>query len=265
MKKIGILFISVLALVGCKQDFPYPGYLHVTPGVFFEAGGGTESVTMETDHDGLAVGHEGELPSWLDYSSSGSNVVLQLADNSGDARSATINVRAGLIDRKLNIYQWGTGDNQIRLIDSGWTATCSDEQVSDGGGVNSIFSDDQSSKFWHSSWSPAVPLPHWIRVDLKQEVPLSKIRLGWRNNQYHSDTRAYTILLSTDDVAYTEVASVDRGASPERNPENNTDIPPYTDTPFPITKARYVKINITQSNRGDNCNMATFIPYVSKP
>lgn len=265
MKKIGLLLVSVLILSSCKQDFPYPGYLHVVAGTFIEADGGSESISVETDHESVMLQVDEAARSWLDYTANGSNVTLQIAPNTGEARSATIGVRAGMIDKTMNIYQWGTtGENQLRLINSGWTATCSDEQVSDGGGVNSLFTDDQSSQFWHSAWSPAAPLPHWIRVDLKQEVPLSKIRLGWRNNAYYNDTKAYTISLSSDGTSYTEVASVDRGKSPARNPENDPDIPPYTDTSFPVTKARYVEIFITESNRGANCNMATFIPFVSK-
>lgn len=258
MKKTGIIFFALLLLMSCgDQDFPYPGYLHVKP-MYVEAAGGNMTVPIETDRSNITLAINEEDAQWCSYTVNGSNVNLTLAANAGEARSATIKVRAGNIDKNLGVYQWGPGVNEVKLVNSGWTATCSDEQASDGGGVNSIFTEVQTT-YWHSEYGH--DLPHWILVDLKDEYPLVKIRLGYRQygSNYSGDTRVWSVSLSKDGQNFTEVASVDKGpVSATYAPTN----PAYNDATFPSTTARYVKIEITQSNRGTNANVAAFIPFI---
>ncbi|MGV8090537.1 MAG: DUF4998 domain-containing protein [Mangrovibacterium sp.] len=68
---------------------------------------------------------------------------------------------------------WSFNKAKFPFDRSGWEVVgVSDEQVSDGGGVKTILDgiihgSGTPNNYWHSSWSPVVPLPHWAVIDMK--------------------------------------------------------------------------------------------------
>ena len=69
----------------------------------------------------------------------------------------------------------------------------SDEQVSDGGGVETILdgiihASGIPANYWHSQWGPVVPLPHWAVIDMKSPRKIAMIETyrRWSNNSTRS-------------------------------------------------------------------------------
>ncbi len=92
------------------------------------------------------------------------------------------------------VTEWSYNKIKFPYDRSGWEVVdVSDEQVSDGGGVVTILdgivqSASTGSNFWHSSWSPVVPLPHWAVIDMQEPRKLAMIDTyrRWNNNSTRS-------------------------------------------------------------------------------
>ena len=92
------------------------------------------------------------------------------------------------------VTEWSYNKVRFPYDRSDWEVVdVSDEQVNDGGGVVTIIdgivqSATNGSNFWHSSWSPAVPLPHWAVIDMKEPRKLAMIDTyrRWSNNSTKS-------------------------------------------------------------------------------
>lgn len=66
-----------------------------------------------------------------------------------------------------------------------WVASASSEEPAegDGNGVAAAAIDGDAISFWHSQWEGASPpFPHWVEVDLGEELYLSEIGLTRRQN-----------------------------------------------------------------------------------
>lgn len=273
MKKIIFITLCFITLFSCKEDdYPYYGYAVFEEDntvIYVNKEGGAQTFTLDTDQKtGRIVPIEGS--EWCSGSVKDGTITLNIEANSGDVgREGEVVIYVGYHDFKLRVYQRSHGIDHIELVNPAegnplrWTATCSDEQVSDGGGVTMIFNDDPT-KFWHSAWSPLVPLPHWIVVDLKEEKEINQVRLGWRKygNNYYINTRKTEILVSTDGINYTSTG----GTIIRENTEGAVSSPkytPYNDCAFSTVKARYVKLNMTESNASNGtCNVAYFRAYM---
>jgi hypothetical protein len=65
---------------------------------------------------------------------------------------------------------------------TGWSIEVSD-QHSEGGGKNKVIDGDYSnSGYWHTQYSPNVPLPHWAVIDMKEPVEAGRIVTLRRSN-----------------------------------------------------------------------------------
>ncbi len=92
------------------------------------------------------------------------------------------------------VTAWSYNKAKFPYDRSDWEVVgVSDEQVSDGGGVVTILDGiiqnaETGSNFWHSSWSPVVPLPHWAIVDMKEpkKTAMFETYRRWRNNSTKS-------------------------------------------------------------------------------
>lgn len=67
-----------------------------------------------------------------------------------------------------------------------WTATASSVQQSgegEGNGIAEALIDENITSYWHSMWSPSSPtFPHWVQIDFKKELYVTKIGLTRRQN-----------------------------------------------------------------------------------
>lgn len=146
------------------------------------------------------------------------------------------------------------GTQYTALDRTNFTVNCSSEQAEDGGGKNMILNDDWS-KFWHSSYNPKAPSPHWLLVKFDKTHTVSQIAIGRRRereNEAQRDTRHVIIEGSADNVTYFTLGEID-----------------FADTYdlersiyFYPTALRFVKITIDKSNRDDVANMSRFCPYI---
>lgn len=146
------------------------------------------------------------------------------------------------------------GTRYTAIDRTNFTVNCSSEQAEDGGGRNMILNDDWS-KYWHSSYNPKAPSPHWLLVKFDKTHTVSQISIGRRrerDNVAQRDTRHVIIEGSADNVTYFTLGEID-----------------FTDTYdlersiyFYPTTLRYVKITIDKSNRDDVANMSRFCPYI---
>ncbi len=92
------------------------------------------------------------------------------------------------------VTEWSFNKAKFPFDRSDWKVVgVSDEQVSDGGGVKTILdgiiqSSTSGSNFWHSSWSPVVPLPHWAVIDMNEprNTAMFDTYRRWSNNSTKS-------------------------------------------------------------------------------
>jgi hypothetical protein len=85
----------------------------------------------------------------------------------------------------------------IRYDKTAWSViSCSDEEAV-GGGVGAIIDGIISgNNYWHSQWSPVMPLPHWAIIDMVSPRTINRIetyRLA--NNTY---TKSVQYFVSDD-------------------------------------------------------------------
>ena len=275
MKKIFFVVFTTLLLSSCvKDDAPYYGYavfennMKITSRVIVDQAKGTASVALNTDQKtGVVTADEGS--GWC--SGTVADGVLSLnfdANETDQTREGFVTIQLGLHALRLTVVQRTTGVNHIEIINPEegdplrWTATCNAEQTSDGGGVKSIFTDVQTT-FWHSSYSPSVPLPHWIVVDLKEERDINQIRLGWRmyGQNVYIHTKKVIIESSNDGVNFTPTGG-EIYREPTGTALSSVNYPRYTDCEFNTVKARYIRLYMVESNASNGvCHVAYFKPY----
>ena len=275
MKKISFILFAALILLSCKEDdAPYYGYavfennMKVSSRVIVDQTKGTTPVALKTDQKtGTVIADEGS--EWCSGTVSDGALTLSFeANETPQTREGFVTVQLGLHALRLTVVQRTAGVNHIEIMNPAegdplrWSATCSSEQVNDGGGVNSIFTDIQTT-FWHSAWSPMAPLPHWVVVDLKEEKDINQVRLGWRMNgqNVYIQTRKVDIEASTDGINFTPTGGV-IFREPTGTALTSPNYPRYTDCEFNTVKTRYIRLYISESNAANGvCNIAYFKVY----
>ena len=275
MKKIFYIVFATLILISCKQDdAPYYGYavfennMKVSSRVIVDQAKGTASVALKTDQKtGIVIPDEGS--EWCSGTVTDGNITLNFESNDApQTREGFVTIQLGLHALKLTVVQRTAGVNHIEIINPSvgdplrWTATCNAEQTSDGGGVNSLFTDVQTT-FWHSQYSPSVALPHWIVVDLKEEKDVNQVRLGWRmyGQNIYMHTKKVVVEYSNDGENFTPTGGVIYREMVD-NKLTSPDYPRYTDCEFNTVKARYIRLFIEESNASNGvCHIAYFKPF----
>ncbi len=128
---------------------------------------------------------------------------------------------------------------ESKIDKSNWSVTA-DSQETDGEGPVDGFAtaaiDNDITTYWHTEWENAQPdYPHWLAVDMKQEVVLSRVELTPRQGKTDGFT-SFDIDISNDGINWTAYAS------------NLTLVQNHTAQSFAITsnpKVRYVRIYAT--------------------
>ncbi|MBE8721117.1 discoidin domain-containing protein [Sphingobacterium pedocola] len=133
---------------------------------------------------------------------------------------------------------------EAELSYTGWTATASSFNASQGT-PGAIFVDG-SSPFWHSKWEGGTEkLPHWILVDMKAQQMITEIMINRRTT--NNDLRKGSIEVSENGGTFTSVGELNWGTAPASDDKRYVS--------FPKQKVRYIRINVTESNRGDNASI----------
>lgn len=271
MRKIIFIVFAILTLCSCKEDdMPYYGYAQFENGasesrIIIDPTEGTSTIQLKTDISSGSIAPQ-EGTEWCSGSVKDGVLTLKYAANTeNDTRVGFVNVVLGLHKLTLEVIQrTSIGVNHVEVLipEEGdplrWTATCSDIQTSEGK-LENIFNNSQTS-FWHSQYSPNFPLPHWIIVDLKKEMDISQVRLGWRMNgaNVYIHVRKAEILYSNDGTNFTSTGGK-LFREPVDGKMSSPNYPRYTNCPFTPVKARYIKVNMTESNdKGGVCHIGYF-------
>lgn len=146
-------------------------------------------------------------------------------------------------------------------IMTNWTVTASSIENYEGGGPMSILdTSTDKTTFWVNKWrGGSAPLPHWLLIDMKEEVDITKFLFRRRStgHPYAQDTKKIEISYSNSvadvnspkDSEFTNAGVIDFGeVVPEASMEKEKELE-FT------AKARYIRMKITESNRGSEANV----------
>ncbi|WP_293312606.1 discoidin domain-containing protein [Pedobacter sp. UBA5917] len=126
----------------------------------------------------------------------------------------------------------------------GWTATADTEELAGEGAVNGRAAasiDGDVNTFWHSSWSVSEPpFPHWINIDMKTAIYVTRIDLAVRQN-YTNGFRKFNIEASNDGTTWETI-----GANLVMDPA----IKAFQSYPVTPGFRRYIKITMTEGYTG---------------
>lgn len=270
----------LIVAFGCKKnENPYVGYIIVERAVV-EAGGGSATVTADTDISSPIEVTVPEGVDWVSVSTNGREITATATQpNTGTSfRTATIGIRCGYRTTSFTVLQKYEGQKYLQYDWTGWTATGNSVQAGDGGGYPSLFTDSQTT-FWHSSYSAgAPPLPYYIVIDMKKELDVAMVSIGRRyyagNGNYYGTFKTLEIYAGDSpnaDEITDKIGEINFNL-PWTAPDGtvvtsatNPNIPPFEDVVLPeITTARYVKLVVTASNMSNNtAQIAFFKAYES--
>ncbi|MDR1501815.1 MAG: discoidin domain-containing protein [Prevotella sp.] len=261
MKKLTIIALISFILFSCKEDdAPYPPTL----------GAGTVTITKEAQTVKIPIVAEMEIldvimpesaEEWCSYEWSQFEIIVTVAANNLIPREVTFTLKAQAKDGVATLKQEGRNIKDFKQYDiADWeVAAVSDEIVSDGGGASSILNlNDPHGTFWHSDWSIGAPLPHWIVIDMKKELEIDMIQLGWRKYgekyyYYNKITEVY-VGNNPDPAQITnKVGSLKTLATAGNSSDQYQ---PYHNVGLDLNKGRYLKLVVTESNNGQNSIIA---------
>lgn len=153
------------------------------------------------------------------------------------------------VDEKLAQSLIGVSYQAKTINKPTWTiAEFSSEEPGEGApnGLATAILDGDPATFWHSKWTEAVELPHFITIDMIEEFTVVQVDLTRRVN--NSDTKSGEIHISSDNVAWEKIASY------EMKKTNDSQA-----FPCKKTKGRYLKVIFKESNRAPHCNLAELV------
>lgn len=137
---------------------------------------------------------------------------------------------------------------------SNWSISANTEEKTAegaGNGVAKCVLDGNIGTMWHSQYTGGTPnLPHELTVDAKEVVTFTHFGLTQRQHATYKDVKAGEFFVSSDNKTWTSVGKF----KAEQVYENQI---------FPVTpmQGRYFKIQITESNRGQNSALAEVYAY----
>jgi hypothetical protein len=151
---------------------------------------------------------------------------ISIKDASGYAANPQLNT-VFLLANKLE---------EVKADKTGWSATASSEDV-DYGNIASKAIDNNVNTFWHSEWYNALPpYPHWLQVDMKGNIYVTKFALVRRKNNGGGFTK-FKLEGSLDGSTWTTL-----GDNLVFDPTtNNSQYYPVT-----TTECRYIKLTAVE-------------------
>lgn len=266
-------FVLVTVLSACGEyDQPYVGYIIVDRAVLDATANSSTTVLADTDipSDISVASNSGS--DWCEVSINGKEITLTatVANTDSNYRTANIVLSCGYRQTTLTVLQKFNGQEFLQYDWTRWTATGNGVQANDGGGYSSLFTEDRG-KFWHSAYSPAsVALPYILDIDMQEELECAMFHIGRRHNSGNGNNygtvKTMNIYASTDKENYEKVGGF-TFALPWTAPNGtvvdkatNPLIPAYEEIKLasPV-KARYIRLEITETNMSNNaCQVAYF-------
>ncbi len=266
-------FVLVTVLSACGEyDQPYVGYIIVNRAVLDATANSSTTVLADTDipSDISVASNSGS--DWCEVSINGKEITLTatVANTDSNYRTANIVLSCGYRQTTLTVLQKFNGQEFLQYDWTRWTATGNGVQANDGGGYSSLFTEDRG-KFWHSAYSPAsVALPYILDIDMQEELECAMFHIGRRHNSGNGNNygtvKTMNIYASTDKENYEKVGGF-TFALPWTAPDGtvvdkatNPLIPAYEEIKLasPV-KARYIRLEITETNMSNNaCQVAYF-------
>lgn len=266
-------FVLVTVLSACGEyDQPYVGYIIVNRAVLDATANSSTTVLADTDipSDISVASNSGS--DWCEVSINGKEITLTatVANTDSNYRTANIVLSCGYRQTTLTVLQKFNGQEFLQYDWTRWTATGNGVQANDGGGYSSLFTEDRG-KFWHSAYSPAsVALPYILDIDMQEELECAMFHIGRRHNSGNGNNygtvKTMNIYVSTDKENYEKVGGF-TFALPWTAPDGtvvdkatNPLIPAYEEIKLasPV-KARYIRLEITETNMSNNaCQVAYF-------
>jgi len=145
------------------------------------------------------------------------------------------------------IYQYNRSEWEVLEV--------SDETESDGGGKKTLI-DGNLNSFWHSQWDGGnAPLPHWAIIDMKSPKNIVKFDIYRRHDNTDSKTVEYYVGDSPDESGtWTKIGSGVFPSTGDKLEIESTD---------KVTKGRYLKLVLPDSNRNPFTSIAEIYPYGS--
>lgn len=266
-------FVLVAILSACGEyDQPYVGYIIVDRAVLDATANSSTTVVADTDIPSAILVASNSGSDWCEVSINGKEITLTATADNTDSnyRTANIVLSCGYRQTTLTVLQKFNGQEFLQYDWTRWTATGNGVQADDGGGYPSLFTEDRG-KFWHSAYSPApVALPYILDIDMQEELECAMFHIGRRyysgNGKNYGTVKTMNIYASTDQENYEKVGGftfalpwtapdgtvVDKATSPL--------IPAYEEIKLasPV-KARYIRLEITETNMSNNaCQVAYF-------
>lgn len=261
MKRISYLMLFLLSVImyGCAEiEQPYVGYIVVERAVVDAAANSTTTVTADTDISSPIIANVDEdAADWVTVSVKGKEITVTAtgANMAATYRTGTVYVRCGYRETEFTVLQKYVGQTVLEYDWTKWSASGSDVQDGDGGGYPSLFTENRG-EFWHSNYSNSVPCPHWLLIDMKEELSCVMFRIARRGNgdNNYPSVKKLDVYTSTDNENFTKVGGFEF-ALPWTAPDgtvvngNSPLVPPYEDIILtaPVT-ARYVKLVIEETN-----------------
>lgn len=256
-----LLFLLSVIASGCAEtEQPYVGYIIIERAVVDASAGSTATITAETDLSlPILAEIDEEGAAWCTLSVKGKEITVTTTQANTETayRTATVNAKCGYRMATFTVLQKYEGQEYLEYDWTRWTATGSDVQANDGGGYPSLFTESQTT-FWHSQYSTPTPCPHWLLIDMKEELTCHLFRIARRfyagNGNYYPSVKVMEVHASVDNENFTRVGGF-TFALPWIAPDgttvngNSPKVPPYEDIILsePVT-ARYVKLVITETN-----------------
>lgn len=266
-------FVLVTVLSACGEyDQPYVGYIIVDRAVLDATANSSTTVLADTDIPSDISVASNSGADWCEVSINGKEITLTAtaANTDSNYRTANIVLSCGYRQTTLTVLQKFNGQEFLQYDWTRWTATGNGVQANDGGGYPSLFTEDRGT-FWHSAYSPApVALPYILDIDMQEELECAMFHIGRRhysgNGNNYGTVKTMNIYASTDQENYEKVGGftfalpwtapdgtvVDKATSPL--------IPAYEEIKLasPV-KARYIRLEITETNMSNNaCQVAYF-------
>lgn len=268
MKKILFLLLTIVAFSSCKKDdTPYPTMLYAED-VKITNGAQTVTIPITTNAEIQEVIMDETVDWWCSFKLDGTNIVAELSANMMLEREASFTVKG--VDRTIVVKiiqeEGEVNIDDFKEIDrSKWEVVgfC-DEIPGDGGGAAAIL-EDGNETFWHNNWSNAKDvLPHWIIIDMKEDVDVDMIRLGWRkaNGNYYYNNKVTNIYMGDTpehDKITSKVGSL--LTLPVGSSHASAEHKPYHDVGIRPSKARYLMLEVTESNNGQTSIIAYVKAY----
>lgn len=174
---------------------------------------------------------------------------------------AIITAKFGNLEQTVNVW---VPAPPVKMNKTGWripgynpnsnegTIGYSSQHRSDGGGVPSII-DDNLATYWHASYSnPKSKYPHWIIIDLGEEVTIAQVGMARRMGDGRGQ-KGYQVFTCKS----TGAVNLNNPNTWEWEDQGDISFDPNRDgiqiqplSKFPI--ARYVKIYIPEKFKGMN-------------